>query len=428
MSRTPTQLTAVTPTLQEFLEVFHHKPDGESASLDVVPTDEEFEALKTKISSTWKTNRDWLKANKYSQDRSYVQKQHSVKEFGANALKALIFCIQVPSFRKESIDLAVECILALKTQLDEPGFLSVLYVTTLQEHQAIFASIRSHKPRLLMKFTQRLNQIEQSQAQTLAVVQEIKGTLASTEAPYFNTRRAIPVALLFVIAAVLWPSWSSVASVDGSCADVVQVDNGVFKHGGFEFKGSFQVVKWSGYGVATWPNKDTYTGYWDNALKQGQGEIKYGEGTTYMGLWKDDKRHGQGTVTKGSESYTGQWEFGKKSGRGIMKFEDGKVYSGLWENDLMHGNGTLTLKNGDFYEGDFKHGKKSGQGKRSYIDGGVYEGSWADDKWNGPGQETHPGGGKYIGQWVNNSKEGEFTYTKHGVTTHEVWKAGKKVV
>ncbi|HPA73240.1 MAG TPA: hypothetical protein PKY31_13280 [Spirochaetota bacterium] len=58
--------------------------------------------------------------------------------------------------------------------------------------------------------------------------------------------------------------------------------------------------------------------------ENGDGTMKYDDGTTYIGRWKD----------------------GKRSGEGTLYYPDGRKFVGNWSDDFMHGDGVIYYSNG----------------------------------------------------------------------------------
>ena len=50
-----------------------------------------------------------------------------------------------------------------------------------------------------------------------------------------------------------------------------------------------------GYGVFKWKKSaDIYEGYWQDNLRNGQGEYIHSDGSIYRGEWLNDLKHGKG--------------------------------------------------------------------------------------------------------------------------------------
>lgn len=78
--------------------------------------------------------------------------------------------------------------------------------------------------------------------------------------------------------------------------------------------------------------------------------------------------------------YTGAWAKGRKEGQGVMRYSDGSVFSGRWVNDTINGEGTLTRRDGSVIEGHWHAGKLNGWGRWS-VNGEVkQEGQWKEGK------------------------------------------------
>ncbi|MDC0457432.1 hypothetical protein OAM56_05875, partial [Alphaproteobacteria bacterium] len=144
------------------------------------------------------------------------------------------------------------------------------------------------------------------------------------------------------------------------------------------------------------------SGYKDNC----KGRMSYSSGDTYSGFFKNNKRHGQGVYTwkdgatlngtfyNGSpsygtkiyankwkgERYTGNFENWKKSGQGTFYHNNGDKYSGNWKNSKKHGQGTYTWKSGNKYVGQWQKSKMHGQGVKTFKNGKIQRGIWKNDK------------------------------------------------
>lgn len=141
----------------------------------------------------------------------------------------------------------------------------------------------------------------------------------------------------------------------------------------------------NGKGVLNFYNTDglflTYEGETKDGYFDGQGIIKYSNGSTYSGEWKSNLRHGKGTYTYYGQKYVGEWERDKKNGIGTSTNSDGSKYTGEWKNNLKNGQGTYTYSNGVKYVGEWEDGLENGQGTITYFSGGPkHTGKWEDGK------------------------------------------------
>ena len=152
----------------------------------------------------------------------------------------------------------------------------------------------------------------------------------------------------------------------------------------------------------------TYSGEWKSNAPNGQGSIKFENGTIYTGEWKNGQINGQGKATYASgDVYEGEFKGGKCDGYGTCIYANGVIYEGEWIDGKHDGQGIYTAANGNVYEGEFKDGLPNGQGKCTYANGGVYEGEWIDGKKNGYGVSTFPEGDVYEGEWKDDFCNGQ---------------------
>ena len=150
---------------------------------------------------------------------------------------------------------------------------------------------------------------------------------------------------------------------------------------------------------------------------------------TYSGFWKDGKKDGQGTLTYGKNKYRGGFKDDKFDGPGIMMYGDSVVYSGNWKEGRYHGTGTVSDSLGrkitaDWEADSMKYGVRkdttgtycgtfdenyipSGEGRYSYGDMQFYEGEWLNDKPQGFGIQLAPDGWLRVGEWNKGRFKGE---------------------
>jgi hypothetical protein len=103
-------------------------------------------------------------------------------------------------------------------------------------------------------------------------------------------------------------------------------------------------------------------GSFRNGVKEGEGEIFYGNGAYFKGRFTDDRPNGYGVMRFNPATiYEGNYRHGLKSGSGKMTSPEG-VYSGNWDADEKNGPGLMQYSNQDEYEGGWKGGLREGDG------------------------------------------------------------------
>jgi hypothetical protein len=107
---------------------------------------------------------------------------------------------------------------------------------------------------------------------------------------------------------------------------------------------------------------------------------------------------------------------GLMEGQGSIRFLDGSKYTGSLMGGMMHGRGTFhdAINETDFV-GDFFHSLKHGHGEEEHADGSVYVGPFVNGIRSGDDgclYKKTPGGRSliYRGQWTNNTMTGQGKY------------------
>ena len=183
----------------------------------------------------------------------------------------------------------------------------------------------------------------------------------------------------------------------------------------------------------------------------GQGHMKYDDGSEYIGQWKDGKRHGYGRwkLANGAE-FVGDWQDDERKGRAVYIFvnraryaiewtgdepqtngpwawSDGGKYVGL-HDDREHGHGTVMYNDGGTYVGGYNHGDKQGIGTFVYPSGGIYFGDWFEGKPSGLGRFILPDGGVFCGEWKDGMPNGQGRLTNPDTSIKEgLWSNGQFV-
>ena len=146
----------------------------------------------------------------------------------------------------------------------------------------------------------------------------------------------------------------------------------------------------------------TYTGQWEDGEPNGNGTIKWENGSVYEGEWKDGMENGQGVYTYASgDRYEGEMLNGRADGQGTFWGSSGSVYTGEWKDGQPNGQGTMTYANGDCYEGEWKDDYPNGQGTMTYANGECYTGEWLNGYFDGQGTYTFSNGAVQTGTWQN---------------------------
>jgi len=200
-------------------------------------------------------------------------------------------------------------------------------------------------------------------------------------------KRFFLFALIFSFFIIFNPLFSFAQCVEGDCIN----GNGILKWSdGSIYAGSFRDSKFHGQGTYTWNSGSVYTGEFRDNIRTGKGTFAWANGNKYTGDFVDDKLNGNGTFT----------------------WADGSQYIGEFRDDKFNGLGTRIWLDGTKYTGYFRDDKRNGHGKEIYPNGTVYEGDFKDDKFHGKGVFLWTNGNKYIGEFIDGlaSSQGTFTF------------------
>ena len=160
-----------------------------------------------------------------------------------------------------------------------------------------------------------------------------------------------------------------------------------------------------------------FTGNLKDGVPNGQGTVRYNDGSEYKGGFHDGLPNGKGTYknSKGHLVFEGVYGNGKRA-RGTHYADDGTVlFKGTYNRDgiRLEGFGVETGNNSDGstwrWEGEYKEAQWNGKGTITWSNGKKYEGDWKDGNRTGNGtytfNEKRKGWGyKYVGGFLN----GEF--------------------
>ncbi|WP_206668774.1 MORN repeat-containing protein [Lacisediminimonas profundi] len=122
--------------------------------------------------------------------------------------------------------------------------------------------------------------------------------------------------------------------------------------------------------------KARYKGELLNGKRHGRGTMMFdhpdGGQELYVGEWRDDQKHGQAVLQVRDYTYSGQFENGVRQGKGAETFADGTTFEGEFVNGKRHGFGMMRYANGVVHEGNWAEGQFHGFGLRAYANGTVH--------------------------------------------------------
>jgi len=120
----------------------------------------------------------------------------------------------------------------------------------------------------------------------------------------------------------------------------------------------------------------------------GKAKVKYLDNNKYTGFLQNGIKHGYGNlVLPNGDHYTGYFNNGRFEGFGSYVWKDNQNrFVGEWKLGKMHGTGKMIYSNGDFYQGQYTHGKREGNGIFYDHNKGIsYTGQWKDGEPHGDG-------------------------------------------
>jgi hypothetical protein len=179
----------------------------------------------------------------------------------------------------------------------------------------------------------------------------------------------------------------------------------------YNYDGTTEDGKKSGYGTCTWPNGDKYVGEFLNDTMHGIGTMYYADSNRYEGHWKNGVQNGKGSFFwKSGDKYEGYFANNMMHGRGTCIWINDERYEGDYIMNNRTGEGTYYWPNGDKYVGHFENNMRHGKGTYYYENGARYEGPWVQDKKEGNGVFTWNNGDRYDGHFSNDVKDGYGNY------------------
>jgi hypothetical protein len=120
------------------------------------------------------------------------------------------------------------------------------------------------------------------------------------------------------------------------------------------YQGKFKsYMRTGGKGTLYSKDKSIFEGIWKNDMKQGEGVIKYNDGSELKALFEQNQPK---IVSR----------FLDKTGTIYTNIVEENGRKGEFVNGKLRGLGKAVYPNGDIYVGEFKSGLRSGQGKMTY--------------------------------------------------------------
>lgn len=165
----------------------------------------------------------------------------------------------------------------------------------------------------------------------------------------------------------------------------------------------------------TYSSTLSYKGSWKNGLFEGQGELKYSNGSNFIGTFTKGFKHGKGIlVSSTGYRYKGDWVEGKKTGfatihykngdvltRGEMRYSDSSIYLGNLKDFIRYGAGSLRSSSGDCIDGIWVDNLNVHKATKKDENGVYWKGNLRNLKPQGYMHVRIPNGQEYDGLWEN---------------------------
>ena len=198
---------------------------------------------------------------------------------------------------------------------------------------------------------------------------------------------------------------------------------------GFKYKAIWKDDKITDYGIFIDPEGN----YIKGTIVKGEinkGEMLIKNKFKYIGDVVNNIPNNKGIIYNFSGKYIYEGDFinGVMEGDGIIKYSDGTYYEGQFRNDKYQGKGKILFKNGGSYEGDFNKNLIHGKGKYIYPGGKIYEGDFQNGMKHGFGKISWSENKYFEGFWINNRQHGEGKYYLNGRTLNAIFRYGKLIM
>ena len=99
-----------------------------------------------------------------------------------------------------------------------------------------------------------------------------------------------------------------------------------------------------------------YTGDVARGVREGEGLMRWADGTEHRGGWSEGRPHGHGVRVSaaGDVVHSGEWSRGRVSGPCTRAHSNGDAYEGGCEGMARDGEGVCAFGNGDVYRGAWR--------------------------------------------------------------------------
>ena len=205
---------------------------------------------------------------------------------------------------------------------------------------------------------------------------------------------------------------------------------GIYKtSNGFIYKSLWKDDQMIDYGVFIDPEGNYIKGTIFNG-EINKGELLFKNKMKYIGELINNLPNNKGIMFNFSGKYIYEGDFvnGIMEGNGIIKYMNGSWYEGQFKNDKYEGKGKFVFKNGNIYEGEFNNNFMNGKGKYIYTDGKIYEGDFRSGLKHGFGRITWNENKYFEGYWINNKQHGEGKYYLNGKVLSGIFRYGKLIM
>lgn len=198
---------------------------------------------------------------------------------------------------------------------------------------------------------------------------------------------------------------------------------------GFKYKAIWKDDKIIDYGIFIDPEGNYIKGTIVNG-EINKGEMLFKNKFKYIGDVVNNIPNNKGIIYNFIDKYIYEGDFinGVMEGDGIIKYSDGTSYEGQFKNDKYQGKGIIIFKNGGSYEGEFNNNLIHGKGKYIYPGGKIYEGDFQNGMKHGFGKISWSENKYFEGFWINNRQHGEGKYYLNGKTLNAIFRYGKLIM